>query len=216
MTDRTRAADPLAVTAGRASLRRIAEASERIDRVELVLNDRVLAMLDAMTGHPPGKGFDGDGRGGAASFCEVHGRDRCPCGAGTPARSISDPTGSAAERPDQAKADHDLVVALTKKLATVAIDLENVMARWTRRASTEYDRGKADGGESRPMCSSCSRTEVSRGISRGEAGEKQPVVNGEKRWLCRWCYKWLCDVGTLPTVATLEDHHRGRRVRRPA
>jgi len=176
----------------------------------------MLAMLDAMQGHPPGRGFDGSGRGGSSSFCEPHGRDRCPCGEGTPARSISDPTSSASEVPDQAKADHDRVVSLTKALERTALDLEAVMARWTRRASTDYDRGKADGGESRPMCWSCSRTMVVRGVPRGEPAEKQPMLDGEKRWLCAWCYDWVRQVGVLPTVATLEDHHRGRRVRRPA
>ena len=193
----------------------LAAAVEDIGRVLAVLPARMAAVIAAMSGYPPGRGFDGVGGRGSVSFCELHERERCDCGGGTTYASPSDPTGEAALPADAAKRDHDRVVALAKALRRDADELARIVGRYGPRQATDAERvatgSQVDGG-----CWSCSRTHVGRGVARYEPAEKRPVVGGERRPLCWWCYDWLRQVGSLPPVATVEAHHRGVRVRRPA
>lgn len=206
---------PLEATAGKASVANLEAAGEDIDRAVSVLPVRMTAVINAMNGHPPGRGFDSVGGRASVSFCEPHGREHCPCGGGTTYAARSDPTGEAASRPDRAKQDHDRVVALAKSIRKQADELVGILARYGARSATDTERHSTgtpeDGG-----CWSCSRTHVSKGVARFEPAEKRPTVDGERRPLCSWCYDWLRQVGSLPPVAQVEQHHRGIRVRRPA
>jgi len=208
--------DPFDATVAKRTLALLASATDLIDRSETVLPERMTLIIDAMNGHPPGRGFDGDGRGGSATFCEVHDQERCPCGQGTTYAQRSDRTGEQALLPDRAKGDHDRLLQLARHLERDARELESVLARWSKRAPSDVDRSSKDGD--RYSCASCSRLHVANGVARWEpAFRALPLSSGAApTWLCQWCWRWVRSEGSLPPVSSLEQHHKGMRVRKPA
>ena len=209
--------DPFDDTAGQATRERLGAATAELQAVGEVLAERFRAMFDAMNGWPAGRGFDSVGGRSTSSFCELHEQERCECGGGTTFVTVSDRTGEAALSPDRAKRDHDRVVALSKSIRKQADELASVLGRWSSRSATERERQETVGDRERlEGCSSCSRLHVAKGVARWEPAARTVLVGDDRRPLCEWCRLWLRQVGELPTVAQLEQHHRGVRVRRPA
>lgn len=209
--------DPFDGTVAKRARRLLASASELIDRSELVLADRMKSIIDAMTGWPAGHGFDTVGGRAQVTFCEVHGQARCACGGGTTYADRCDPVGEAALVSDQAKRDHDRLGDLARHLERDAREFEGILARWSKRAPSSVDRSSTKDGD-RYSCASCSRLHVSAGVPRWEPAFRALRLSegASPTWLCQWCWRWVRSEGSLPTVASLEQHHKGLRVRKPA
>lgn len=189
--------------------RNLAAAAADLDGVLLVVAARLAALDTARVGWPAGRGFDGPASRGSVTFCEVHERERCGCGGGTPMVAVSDPTGEAALVADKAKTDRDRVVAITVSLRRQCDELASILARYAQRPATSREVLETLGDDERSgRCVSCARTHVARGVARWE-----PAHRGD---LCRWCYDWRRRTGQVPPLADLDRHHRGIRDRRPA
>lgn len=219
MTER-HISDPLERTAGKATVEALTASSEDIDRVLSVLPERMVAIVNAMNGWPAGRGFDVVVGRSSVTFCEIHEKERCPCGAGTTYASRSDPVGEAAMVRDGAKADHDRVVKLATSIRRLADELAGIVGRHAPRTATPGERAETLAVNEREhrVCSSCSRLHVSKGVPKWEPAFARLVLHegGEASWLCQWCWRWVRSEGSLPTVASLEQHHKGVRVRKPA
>lgn len=135
------------------------------------------------------------------------------------ATGTSDPTASAALRPDTAARD---LSELQTSLARARQNLERALAivnTYTPRPPNALERQRmADANE--PHCESCARTEVANGIPRWEpplTQERSTVGDRltEPHWLCRWCYDHVTQTGTKPNTDELDQHHSGARVRCP-
>lgn len=198
-------------TAGKASVSNLRAASEDIDRVLTVLPERMLAIIDAMNGHPAGRGFDSQGGRSSTSFCEVHGQERCPCGSGTTYAHRSDPTGEIAGLPDRAKRDHDRVVALAKSIRRQSDELAAIVARYASRQPTVEERRQTLADNERDVsCWSCARDRAHYALAHRTA-----EVAGERRQLCWWCFDWMRKGdGSPPTVDQVRQYHDTGRVRR--
>lgn len=93
----------------------------------------------------------------------------------------------------------------------------NLLARYTPRAASAREQAETVAVNDRvDGCSSCARLHVSEGIARWEPASRSVLMAGDRRPLCEWCRVWFRESGELPSVAVLEAHHRGIRVRRPA
>jgi hypothetical protein len=135
------------------------------------------------------------------------------------ATGTSDPTASAALRPDTAARD---LSELQTSLARARQNLERALAivnTYTPRPPNALERQRmADANE--PHCESCARIEVAKGIPRWEpplTQERSTVGDRltEPHWLCRWCYDHVTQTGTKPNTDELDQHHSGARVRCP-
>ncbi len=187
----------------------LTDATELLDRCLPVLRERLGAMTEAQNGWPPGRGFDGDGRGSTVTFCEVHEQERCECGAGTTYAARSDRTGEAALRPDKAAEHRKRIEAALRSIGSQAEDVVRLMALYGPRSATDSERRATVADNERLAgCVSCRRTSVAAGVERWE-----PVFRDD---LCRWCYDWRRSTGAVPVPVELERHHRGQRVSRPA
>lgn len=185
-----------------------------------VLRVRLADIADAQQGWPRGSAGDG---GGSRSviWCEDHEREveRCHrddelCD-GVPISVSGDPAGEAAMRPDRAAADRARLEELLKSMGRQAGQVLDILARYTPRQATDKEkRDTLQANEREEGCSSCARTQVTRGVQRWEPVYRATVIDNEKHPLCRWCWEWLRSTGELPTLAQVEQHHRGLRVRR--
>jgi hypothetical protein len=212
--------DPFDVTAGRASSEHLSAARADIDRVLAVVGPRLLAIVTAMNGHPPGRGFDAPSGQSSVTFCEVHEKERCECGGGTTYAARSDRTGEQGLLADRAKQDHDRVLALARALRRQAAELVDIVDRYSAREATDVERREtmaANESEHR-CCASCARWEVSRGVRKWEPAVSRLALSagGESTWLCQWCLRWVRAQGSLPSVVQVERHHHGERVRKLA
>jgi len=135
------------------------------------------------------------------------------------ATGTSDPTASAALRPDTAARD---LSELQTSLARARQNLERALAivnTYTPRPPNALERQRmADANE--PHCESCARIEVAKGIPRWEpplTQERSTVGDRltEPHWLCRWCYDHVTQTGAKPNTDELDQHHSGARVRCP-
>lgn len=127
-------------------------------------------------------------------------------GEGGGGQSPSDRTGNAAIRPDRARTDRNRLESILESIASQSSELVYLLARYTPRPASDKERAQtlAD-NERSDSCASCRRLEVAKGVARWE-----PVFRGD---LCRWCYDWRRETGDVPSVPTLQAHHRGVRVR---
>jgi hypothetical protein len=206
VNDATIAATPTAATAD-------------LLRLKPIVRQRLTAIEDAMEGWPAGKGFDTPTSRANVTFCEEHEKERCDCGQGTTYAVATDTTGDAALRTDRAKTDRDQIEKLTKSIRRQADELANLLGRYAPREATEGERrSTTNDNERTTACWSCARTEAARGVKRWEPSSRTATVDGDKRELCWWCFDWLRKgtTPTLPTIAQVEQHHRGMRVKRPA
>lgn len=197
--------------------RLLADTIELLDRSRPALPARLQAMTDAMNGHPRSGALDA-GAPGKTTFCEIHEKERCECGAGTPFANLSDPTGESAARPDFAASDRAALERALRSIATSAGTVVNLLARYTPRPATDKERRESlDAGDRDVACWSCARTEFSKGVRRWERAARTAEVAGVRRPLCWWCFDWLRKGdGKLPAPADIAKHHDGARVRKPA
>jgi hypothetical protein len=199
--------------------RLLGEAIELLDRVHPVLLARLDDMTEALNGQPQSAALDRIGGRAKTTFCEVHQRERCPCGAGTPFANLSDPTGEAGIRPDAAAADRRHFEHLVESTARNAEAMVRLAAKWTPRPPTDREAAEtlAVLNERDVSCWSCARTKDSQGRQRWEPARCAiDVGGGVRRELCRWCQDWFRTTARLPSPSELEAHHAGRAVRRPA
>ena len=203
--------------------RLLREAIELLDRVHPVLLARLADMTDALNAHPQSAALDRVGGRGKVTFCEIHGRERCPCGAGTPFANLADPAGdagvAAAMGFDRAAAARREVKRLVESTAANAEALVRLAAEWTPRPPTDRERAEtlAALNDRDISCWSCARTKDATGRNRWEPARcAVEVADGVRRELCRWCQDWFRVAGRLPTLAELDLHHAGKQVRRPA
>lgn len=199
--------------------RLLGEALELLGRCDGALPKLLPAIRDAMVGYPPSPRFDGDGGATSTTFCERHERERCECGAGTPFVRVSDRTGESAMQPDRAAMDLRRVEHLAQSMAAGAEQLVRILERYSSRPATDAERRQTLADNERDeSCRSCARTFVQKGVARWEpSSARWSLAPGEPAVdLCQWCYRWARAEGSLPPVASLEQHHRGQRVRRPA
>lgn len=189
-------------------VRLLTEAVELLDRSRTVISARLVDISDAFNGHPRSGALDSVGGRGKTTFCEAHGRERCPCGAGTPYANLSDPTGDAATRPDRAAEDRKRLEAALVSIERQAQDVVRLLGKYQPRPATDREiRETLRDNERGEACASCARLEAARGVRRWE-----PVFRGD---LCRWCYDHRGG-DPMPAKADVERYHRGVRVRRPA
>jgi len=146
---------------------------------------------DAMAGQPGAASWDGDLVSGAG-----HG----------------DPTCMAAIHPDTARADlkrrrHLIESARSNLEQALTID-----GLYLPRPASDRDRREVDASND-AGCVECARTHVADGVARWEPVH---VTATGKLSTCRWCYEWERSTGRKPTLGELEQHHSGRKVKRPA
>lgn len=198
--------------------RLLADAIELLDRAAPVLPQRLADMDAALNGHPRSGALDSVGGRGKTTFCEVHQRERCECGAGTPFANLSDPTGEAGIRPDRAAQDRAKLEAALRSIGRQAEEVVRLLGKYQPRQATEKERlATLAHNEREDACASCARLEVAKGVARWEpASRSVRMLDGSRQPLCAWCRQWLAEVSRLPSVAELEAHHRGQRVKRPA
>lgn len=198
--------------------RLLADAIELLDRANPVLLPRLADMTEAQNGHPKSGALDSVGGRGKTTFCEVHGRERCACGGGTPFANQSDPTGEAAIIADRAAMDRRELERAVRSIAAQASEVVYMLARYTPRPATERERlaSLADNDRDVP-CWSCRRWEESKGQPKWEPASRTAEVAGERRPLCWWCFDWLRKGdGSPPSLVQVAQHHTTGRVRRPA
>jgi hypothetical protein len=199
--------------------RQLSESLELLARCDAALPKLLPAIRDAMVGYPPSPRFDGDGGPSSTTFCELHERERCDCGRGTPFVRVSDRTGEAALRPDRAASDRAALDEAVALVARQAGRLVRILERYSTRSATESERRQTLADNERDeSCRSCARTSVQKGVPRWEPASARVSLEagGDPVPLCQWCYRWVRSEGSLPPVSSLEQHHRGQRVRRPA
>ena len=187
-------------------------------------------MRFAFAGQPKAARYDGDSESTPAR------EPRCTCGHGqaghypTPVDCIaqdcvctafepdqlrglnSDPTGTAAIRPDKAAQelrDHDKDVRAAEAL------LERITARLARfgpaRPAGDAERALlARGNATAPkVCDSCGDLPLKVESSTVKGNLETPAA------LCDWCYRWVGTTGRKPTAIEAEQHRRGKNPRIP-
>jgi hypothetical protein len=201
----------------------LGEAIELLDRSHPVLLARLADMTEAMNGHPKSGALDRVGSPAKTTFCEIHSRERCPCGQGTPFANLSDPAGDAAVARamggDRAATARRELEQRVESIARQAEEIVRTLAAWTPRAPTDSERAETLSvlNDRDVSCWSCARVKDSAGRPRWEPARCAiEVTPGVRRELCRWCQDWFRQTGQLPTMDELRQHHYGKQVRRPA
>ena len=199
--------------------RRTAQAARNLGRVP--------ALLSAIQDHQSGlraQTFEASNRQ-PTLYCVRHECDLTDCHradrlcTGTPIEDRSDPTGEAAIRADRARQDERQALAMLRR-ATNELDALAAMI-------TAYLDAKpvtlAD-DENLERCQSCARIPAEKNGKRGTPRMWGPVDHTsdckgnlpEPKRLCNWCYRFVIDMGVLPTRAQLESHHRTGKTTRKA
>ena len=154
---------------------------------------QLLAMREAMNGHPRAANYDGARVSGTTTIVDEH---------GTPMPARSDPTGEAAIRPDRASVDHRNTLADLGQLHDLVIRLADRLGHYTTHPATDKEQKDTEQANA-VHCQSCVRTESSTGVPRQETVYKlHTTVKANLRTpynLCSWCYTWVRDTGRLPT-----------------
>lgn len=193
--------------------RLLGDITELLDRAAVVLPERLRDMSDASMAWPPGRGFDSAAGSGFTNvtFCEVHERQFCPCGQGTPYPAVADRTGEAATQPDRAAADRAALVDALRSMGRDAARVVRILERYTPRAATDGERRATLAVNERDeSCRSCARIG-----SWSPSHRRVEVPSGGQVWVCRWCYDWAREQGEAPSPSVLALHHQGKTVRRP-
>ena len=137
---------------------------------------------------------------------------------------ISDPTAVAAMR------GADLATLHERELDRLIGSLSNTVRRLGQIAELypvarvpEVAPGEEQPAGCEAGCESCMRTTNGRGLPRWEP--VHPNLRGpttvadrlpEAMRLCSWCWKRVAEWGRIPTVAEVEAHHRGEKLRWPS
>ena len=169
-------------------LTRVASLMDTVDRDGRNLEQRI---VDGYRGHPKAAAYDSDK---------------------VTASGTSDPTGNAAMQRAVAEGHHKLLRARVRDLVDLAVAVEKLAVSYTPRPATDKERREVDSAND-PGCVECARTYVADGVARWEPVH---VTATGKLSTCRWCYEWERSTGRKPTLGELEQHHSGRKVKRPA
>jgi hypothetical protein len=196
-------------TNGTKAQRQLADTVELLDRMLTQWPTLWGAVVDALGGQPGAQDTQQDRTSGHTTVTDEH---------GTPMPARTDPTGEAATRHDPAT--HSLR-QIRRDATTIASAVERIIRefeRYAARPANAYERAQTReaGRNDDPGCSSCARLEVSQGIARWEPVDCSVRLGDELVPVCRWCRSWVKDTGVLPDRRVLQDHHDGKRVRRPA
>jgi hypothetical protein len=194
-------------------VRLLADAVENLDRSAGAIEAGLVSMHDALNGHPRSPALDSVGGRGRTTFCEVHERERCACGGGTPYENLTDPTGDAATRPDRAAVDRRRLEDALRSIGRQAEDVVRLLAKYQARPASDRERAETLKANERDVsCWSCAR----------DSGHWAPAARsaellGERRQLCWWCFDWVRKGdGSAPSLVQVRQYHDTGRVRRPA
>lgn len=193
-----------------------AERRRKLSRVELVtsqanrhLTATLNAMRDAMAGQPGAQSYEQSRTTGHTTVLDENGNT-------IPA--VSDPTGEAAITDDLARADEARLDTAITNLARTAEVVADIYLRWKPPSPadaaglrTAFAKLLSEG---EPGCEICARVDkwVAPHVDASDCKGNLP----RPYRLCVWCWRWVLDTGRLPTRHELEQHHAGRKPKRPA
>lgn len=183
-------------------------------------------MRDAQNGHPGAASWDGGPRS-SSLWCFTHESDHLgadddrSCPGLMPMPERTDPTATAAMKPDHAAADMRRINRLARTAQAALDEQVQILARYQWRKPTELEQARTTNMND-PHCESCIRIEIAKGVAwwvdpwadgrgafyRTTVGDKL----AEPLWLCRWCYDHVNERGCRPTPEELEQRRAGKRV----
>lgn len=126
--------------------------------------------------------------------------------------NISDPTASAALRPDKAKQSRDRVESILKNIRGQVMSLAAELGSmsWAEpKPASDFDRRQVDRENiaPEPGCESCARVNGSwRGVVQNTTTQA-----GVKYAVCSSCRDWVRDFGELPPLMFIESLNNGTK-----